>query len=600
MMTSLRARLTLLVTLLVAAAVLALSLMQIDRLVETWVRHTTEQTFTTAQMVKRHVLQRASERLQNTPNPPHSIDESIEIWEQAVEEDMELTPLLLDTLAQTSSIIEISVAGRKGRILAGSEPSRVGRLMVPRLNIQNLAEMGAVSRFLAILGGNIDYESRAALGVMQGRRETVFTIQVLTTSALLRKSILPDIIRTASVSLAVLVLSMLISYVTARLALRPLDRLGQVMDDIARGHVHSGERPISSAREFAVVQEKLRLLGEQFRGAQQGATQLRGSFQQMLDRLETTTLLFDAEGALMMTGPRAEQLLGASREELSGRTILSLFPALDPTDLDRPLGNQRTGNLLADIEPVPGGGWLVRLRDPAGRRLLESQLNVSSRLAAISRLTGGVAHEIKNPLNSIALHLELLREMVLPQVPEARPQVDVIAEEIARLDRVVRTFLDFTRPVELETNTIDLRDTLESLSALIRPEAEAGKVEISTELPSNPVPVRVDEGLLKQALMNVVRNALDAMPDGGKLTLNLRAGDDAVISIADTGCGIPPENRERIFQLYFSTKEKGTGIGLAMTFRAVQMHGGSVDFDSSAGNGTRFQIRLPRLVQEEA
>ena len=162
------------------------------------------------------------------------------------------------------------------------------------------------------------------------------------------------------------------------------------------------------------------------------------------------------------------------------------------------------------------------------------------------------------------------------------------------MDRVVRTFLDFTRPVDLATTNLDLGKLIQELLTLIEPEATQHRVELELNAPGVPVRIRGDGDRRKQALMNICRNALDVMPDGGHLRVGLlRAGNDAVVSIADTGPGIPAEHRERVFQLYYSTKKKGSGIGLAMTYRAVQLHGGSIEVDSAPGQGSLFRLRLP-------
>jgi len=162
---------------------------------------------------------------------------------------------------------------------------------------------------------------------------------------------------------------------------------------------------------------------------------------------------------------------------------------------------------------------------------------------------------------------------------------------------VVKTFLDFTRPVELKYRVVPLRDVVREIEELTRPQAEAAKVRMTVEPVSEGVDVRVDRDMFKQALLNVVVNAIQSMKDGGDLRLECSsAGDTAEIRIVDTGPGIPPELRDKIFRLYFTTKPGGSGIGLAMTFRIVQLHDGTIDFSSEPGKGTTFVIRLPIAV----
>jgi signal transduction histidine kinase len=172
--------------------------------------------------------------------------------------------------------------------------------------------------------------------------------------------------------------------------------------------------------------------------------------------------------------------------------------------------------------------------------------------------------------------------------------MDIISSEILRLDRVVKTFLDFTRPVEMDFANMPLDEFLRDLVDLARPQADASQIRVVAESRAQGVLVRIDRDLLKQAVLNIIVNAIEAMPAGGELRFESSAsGDTAEIRISDTGPGIPPALREKIFRLYFTTKQRGSGIGLAMAFRTVQLHDGTIDFTSEPGKGTAFFIRLP-------
>jgi len=599
---SLRARVMLMTTGLVAAVALTLILVELHTLISVSLEHTNDRAHMTAQFVKRYVLDRA-ERTGRQEERIAGLEERIREWQDAIRNDGELPELLASTLAQTRSIVEISVADGAGRILASSNASRKGQLMQPRLPLRNLLALGPADKFQAVLGGQIDYENRVELGVElpeKRRREVVFVIQVLVSSVLLRDALLPEVRRTALASVPLFLLAVGIAWLTAQAALLPLKGISQTIDRIRSGETDVAAAP--SAREIAAVQEKLRLLGEQFRGAQEGAMQLRDSVERMIEGLEESILLFHGDGRLVACSEAAERLLRVGRHEIAGMRADVLFPRETPLGglLARalasrtPLKEAPAGRLLASLDFLPQGAFLLRLRDAEGRRMVESQLSLSSRLAAISRLTGGVAHEIKNPLNSIALRLELLRARILPELPEAQAELDVIAQEIVRLDRVVRTFLDFTRPLELQTEELDLAKIAAELADLVKPEAERQGVALETEGLGEPAPVRGDAGLLKQALLNVLRNALEAMPSGGRLRVQLHArAGQAELEIADTGPGIPPELREKVFDLYYTTKKNGTGIGLAMTYRAVQLHGGSIEIGDAPEGGALVRIRLP-------
>jgi signal transduction histidine kinase len=220
----------------------------------------------------------------------------------------------------------------------------------------------------------------------------------------------------------------------------------------------------------------------------------------------------------------------------------------------------------------------------------------SRRLAALGAITSGVAHEIKNPLNSIALRLELLRDRVGDETPGAQEDLSVLTQEVTRLDRVVRTFLDFTKPVKLELSPVEILELAGGVLTLIEPQARARSVELSLE--GSALRVQADEQLLRQAVLNLAQNALDAMPAGGRLRIVIeRTGDGLCrIEVSDTGTGISAEHRDKIFKLYFTTKAEGTGIGLAQVFRAVQLHGGTIRLDTDPGEGAKFTIDLPGVM----
>jgi signal transduction histidine kinase len=270
-------------------------------------------------------------------------------------------------------------------------------------------------------------------------------------------------------------------------------------------------------------------------------------------------------------------------------------------------GEARTGPAIVllslDIlESLPGGtaapsGILVRLRDPEAQRKINRELQTADRLSAISRISSGVAHEVKNPLNAILLHVEVARSKISRGDTDVAEQMEIISREILRLDRVVRTFLDFTRPVELQLDNVPVQELVREIVDLAGPQTAAANIQMTVHQEVDGVEVRVDRDLLKQAMLNVVVNAIQAMPEGGELHFEASANEEtAELRISDSGVGIPDELREKIFRLYFTTKRQGSGIGLAMTFRIVQLHDGTIDFTSEPGKGTTFLIRLPIAV----
>jgi signal transduction histidine kinase len=245
---------------------------------------------------------------------------------------------------------------------------------------------------------------------------------------------------------------------------------------------------------------------------------------------------------------------------------------------------------------------------------VQSTVRYSRKLAALGRLSAGVAHEVKNPLNAMAIHLELLRLQFQPSPPAARAvagsaalavaevptsqalqHVEVIANEIRRLDEVVQGFLKFTRPEDLKLQPVSLAALFDEVVPIVQPEAKRTGVTLVVEHLGVP-DVHGDPTMLRQAFLNLALNACQAMPNGGTLRIQCSAarGRRVLIAFADTGVGIKPEHLQRIFDLYFTTKEKGSGIGLSMVYRTVQMHDGDIEVQSTPGAGTTFRVFLPQ------
>jgi signal transduction histidine kinase len=206
-----------------------------------------------------------------------------------------------------------------------------------------------------------------------------------------------------------------------------------------------------------------------------------------------------------------------------------------------------------------------------------------------------VAHEVKNPLNAMRIHLELLRTRLPDAPPAVVENLAVIAQQIQRLDRVVQGFLRFMRPQDLHLARVDLNAVLGDVARLTGPEARQTGVRIALDLAGDLLPVTGDAELLQQACANLVTNAIQAMPHGGTLTLSTRPAPPASVRlrVADQGVGIAPEDLERIFRLYYTTKPAGSGLGLSLVYRIVQLHDGRIDVESAPGGGTTMTVTLP-------
>jgi len=234
------------------------------------------------------------------------------------------------------------------------------------------------------------------------------------------------------------------------------------------------------------------------------------------------------------------------------------------------------------------------------RRIQRLQVRAkrAERLAELGTLTGGLAHEIKNPLSTIQLNLQLLQEDILPENPAYSRVINrlkISERETGRLREILDDFLRYAGKIELQRAKVELNRMCEDLVDFFLPQAQLGRIQLRLKRPAAELWIMADERLLKQAVLNLILNAVQAMPGGGELILSVNEADDeAVIDVIDTGSGIEPEAISRIFDAYYSTKKSGTGLGLAMTRRIAEEHGGRVTVTSAVGKGSIFALHLPK------
>lgn len=223
----------------------------------------------------------------------------------------------------------------------------------------------------------------------------------------------------------------------------------------------------------------------------------------------------------------------------------------------------------------------------------EEQLRRADRLSTLGELSASMAHEIRNPLGSIKGAVEILKDDYRPD--ETKYEfIRILLKETDRLNRIVQDFLDFARPKQSDFQQADLNEVLDSILMLTAQEAKKAGVAVEKQLDPSLGRRSLDAGLLKQAFLNLVLNAIQAMPHGGVLKVQsaLRSGS-VEISISDTGTGISEENRKQLFNPFFTTRENGTGLGLAITSRIIRNHRGVIEVESELGKGTAFLIRIP-------
>jgi len=521
----------------------------------------------------------------------------------------------LDAAAEPLEIYEISIVDHDGLVLISSDRTLPGKFRPRRTPLAQLVGSSFLHQINVLKGTPRVYEDDYPF-TMEG--QPFGEVRVVMSSGLVLKEIMPSIKTSGSLVILALVVSTMLAAVVSGATLAPLRDISAQLDRISAGQYDAPAKEVigfaGSGDELGAVSRKISQVGQQLRGVHEIFSTLRENMNSVMAGLEDGLLLFTRDARAVMVSPAAEKFLGAPAGQFLGRRVTEIFPVGHPlrealhldgdelsevaaeTELLTTEGPKRVSvSVQAIQEDGERMGALVTLRDLDSLESINTQLQVSERLAALGRITAGVAHEVKNPLNSMRLWLENLKEC-LPSdsEPGARQAVSVLDKEIDRLDAVVKRFLDFTRPMDVRLEPTQLPELLKEVLEIAGPQLQRANVQLAQLLPIDVPQVYVDRALLKQAVLNLVLNALEAMPDGGQLRLVLsRRGEMAEITVGDTGKGIAPENRQKIFQLFFTTRPGGSGIGLASTFRIVQLLNGSIDFTSEVGRGTTFRIELP-------
>jgi PAS domain S-box-containing protein len=522
----------------------------------------------------------------------------------------------LQAASASSGIYEVSITDHEGKVLASTDKSSVGKFALPRAPITQLTRRGFLHQVKVLWGTSAIYEYDFQFNYGDAPFGEVRV--AVSSRLLLDKEILPIVGRLGTIVLLALVISTVLAAVVSGVTLAPLARISAQLDRISAGQYDSPAPEVTgfggTSDELGQVSRKITQVGQQLRGVHEIFSTMRENMNSVMAGLEDGLLLFTRDARAVMVSPAAEKFLGAPAGQFLGRRVTEIFPIGHPLrdalhiegdelreiaaeiELKTTEGERRVSvSVQAIQEDGERMGALVTLRDLDSLESINTQLQVSERLAALGRITAGVAHEVKNPLNSMRLWLENLKES-LPADSDgsAKQAVQVLDKEIDRLDAVVKRFLDFTRPMEVRLEPTQLSELLKEVLEIAHPQLQKANIHVAQLLPIDVPEVYVDRALLKQAVLNLVLNAGESMSGGGQLRLMLtRRGEMAEISVGDTGKGIPPEHRQKIFQLFFTTRPGGSGIGLASTFRIVQLLNGSIDFTTEVGKGTTFRIELP-------
>ena len=611
------------------AIVLVLSFLFVSELL----RQRIEQTVAANDVLAHEVLLMTRQAVETGlhANPP--IDRTDEALHAAVTNALRNQTALADVMnaivRYSPTVQDVSVTDPQGITLVSTDPDALDEKAMDRMSLQSVQSGSVAHQMKVVFGPPRVLDIRQSL---ERNRAPFLIVHMGVRSTFLKASYEPWLKDALLFALLAAIVAMIAAGLLANLALQPIEVISRKLDSLTSANRGTSPKALEKgggADAVVRVTKTIDQLGQQIRTTEEGYTALQANLAQMLDTLRDGVLLFTSAHRAVMVSDAVAYFLNKPEGELVGKRLEEIFEpetALGMAVLKAfARGEQVSAEsvILEDGRQVQisldriydrmGGagnmGTLLTLRDTESAMQLGQELEVARRLAAIGRLTAGVGHEVKNPINAMVVHLELLKGKLsggdASALKGAQRHVDILAGEMQRLDRVVQTLADFSRPMELHLREQDLRQVVGAVTELTAAEMQENGVEVTVETPAEPVMVRVDGELMRQALLNLLLNGMQAMPSGGKMRVTIRREHPfAVVKVADEGEGIPPELLPRIFELYFTTKAKGSGIGLAMTYRILQMHGGAMDVQSNAvagspERGTTFTLRLPIATGSE-
>jgi signal transduction histidine kinase len=631
---SIKARQVLGVTVLVGVVVAVLSAVHLATLA----RVSMQETDSRGELLANAIFQRAREVVPGTEDPY-----------AALQQDPGLRSILASSIAYSKNVTYAAVVDPKGVAVAHSFPSLQGQTIPEQDNLHDLQQSSIIEMLRVVYSDRI-FEVRQRL--LFGDRD-FGSIRIGVSTLLVRNELQNALWQATQTALGLMLLAMLAATLLSQWLLRPIHIIRAGLSRLGRGEANvsldlpEGEEFKELGTSFAQVSAQLAEMRAK------GPTQ--PEVETVVERLEDAVAVFNANGEVLFANPamrallpqlersRAVDVLPADHavralveETLSTKraqapTTLKLSSSEEPGD-DEPSERLVAASPIEDPQRGFTGVMLV-IRNLGYLDQVRSTLQYSRKQVALGRLLAGVAHEVKNPLNAMTIHLELLKNKLgaasasasASRVQEVKPvmtpgsvlgtgsivvpapaavataspamkHVDIIAAEIKRLDHVMGDFLKFARPGDVRLEPVAVSSLLDDIARVVGPDAERVRVAVRVDCSPHTPAINADQGMMRQALMNLAINAYQAIPNGGTVSLSCRplAAGRVEIVFEDTGQGIRPEHLDRIFDLYFTTKEKGSGIGLSMVYRIIQLHDGEIEVQSTPGVGTRFRILLPR------
>jgi len=532
--------------------------------------------------------------------------------EEALQTDAGLRSILESSIAYDKRVTYAAIADAEGKAIVNSDADLVGHPVPSYESLTSLLERGPIAQIRAIRALST-FEIRQPLFY----READFGSIRIGVSTLLIRDDFEKSLRDAAVVLAsAMGGAILVAMLLTQVVMRPIHMIRTGLTRLGRGEFGVNV-DLPRDDEFGELGQFFNTVSARL-SADRAHSGNQNDLAPAMDQLEDGVAIVDRKGVLLFANKAMREALP---EDALNRRIEDVLPDEQPYRKiveDAWAARQQRGPLVAMLtNPTSGERMIVATPiETADKRItavilisrnleylsqVQSTVNYSRKLAALSRLSAGVAHEVKNPLNATVIHLELLKEQLGSASHGGAPSaamehVAVIAGQMRRLDEVVQGFLRFIRPEALKLERVQPGVLIDAIRPIVSAEAERHGIDLRIEVANSLPDVRVDSGMMQQALLNLALNACQAMPDGGHLRLGASSASGKRVEILceDTGPGIKPEHLDRIFDLYFTTKQSGSGIGLSMVYRAVQLHDGEIQVQSIPGSGTTFRVLLPQ------
>ncbi|HEX9409294.1 MAG TPA: ATP-binding protein [Methylomirabilota bacterium] len=538
-------------------------------------------------------------------------------------QDADLRALLDATVGYAPWLLYSVITDDKGVAIVHSDRKREGELVPSQRSLKKVVNDDPLRRLFDGSRQSQIYEVALPFNV---NGKPVATIRLGIAMSLLRGRLDDAFWYTVTLGCLSLAAALVVAVGLSSVTLKPIRKLAEDMERLRRGEFDVGSSA-GPKDEFGKLAYQLQLLGKQMESDRTQILAERSEINTVhaaVDQIEDGVLFTTADGVILFANRSVEMVLGRPARDAAGKHLGDVFPpdhplrhlmlrALEKGEASRnaKIEIQTDGaplELLASVFPVSpeaskGAGVILVMRDlkslAVSARTFQSLIQYSAQLAALGQITSEVAHDVKNPLHAMVVRVAFLRERIPDQTPDVTRSLDVLEREIHRAAAVVDRFSEVVYPSDLARQPVDINAILRELTTLLQAEWQAKSVALAARLDPTLPATKGDEQMLRRAFMNLIVNACQAMPRGGPVTISTEPETEALlkVTIADTGVGIPPEDVERIFKMYYTTKQEGTGIGLALVRRVVDLHHGSIEIHSTIGQGTSVIVRLPSAAK---